>query len=98
MRRRVKPSHGLFSFDWHQLAKIHLHRLKECLKVIEVAKFESDLLKTNRDIAQQRCRILQTFVIEGVGTSSCFPTLQMSVKFCSFVESYFCWLWTDYKF
>ena len=71
---------------------IHLHRLKECLKVIEVAKFKSDLLKTNRDIAQQRCRILQTFVIEGVGTSSCLPTIQRSVKFYSFVESYVCLL------
>ena len=32
------------------LAKIHLDRWKECLKINEGAKFERDVLKTNKDM------------------------------------------------
>ena len=31
-------------------------------KISKAAEFESDLLKTNEDLARQRRRILQTFV------------------------------------
>jgi len=34
-----------------QLAKIHRHRWKERLKISTVAKFESDRMKTNKDVA-----------------------------------------------
>ena len=35
------------ALDWNQLVKICL--VKECLKIGEVAKFESYLLKTNKE-------------------------------------------------
>ena len=42
---------------------------KECLEIRKFAKFESDLLKTNEDIARPQSReILQTFVLWGSGT------------------------------
>ena len=42
---------------------------KECLEIRQFAKFESDLLKTNEDIARPQGReILQTFVWWGSGT------------------------------
>ena len=43
---------------------------KKCLEIRKFAKFESDLLKTNEDIARPQSReILQTFVWWGVGDS-----------------------------
>ena len=44
------------------LQKIHQHHWKELLEIGKIAKFESDLLKTNKDIAPQSREILQTFV------------------------------------
>ena len=40
------------------LAKIHLHHWKDRLKISKVAKFESDRMKTNKDIAPQNRKIL----------------------------------------
>ena len=40
------------------------------LKISKTAKFESDLLKTNKDIASQSRKILQTFVCWGVELAS----------------------------
>ena len=45
---------------------------KERFKISKIAKFESDLLKTNEDIASQSREILQTFVWWGEQT--CHPT------------------------
>ena len=50
-----------------KLRNIRRHDCKERLKIGEIAKFESNLLKTNEDIAPQRCEILQTFVWCGGG-------------------------------
>ena len=44
------------------------HHWKERLKISKIAKFESDLFKTNEDIAPQSREILQTFVWLGGGT------------------------------
>ena len=41
---------------------------KERFKISKIAKFESDLLKTNEDIASQSREILQTFVRWGSQT------------------------------
>ena len=38
------------------------HYWKEHLNISTVAKFERDLLKSNKDIAPQRSKILQMFV------------------------------------
>ena len=42
--------------------KIRRHHRKESLKTSKTAKFESDLLKTNKDTAPQSREILQPFV------------------------------------
>ena len=46
-----------------------MNTTKKHLKSVEFAKFESDLFKSNEDIAPQSCEILQTFVFWGA--SSC---------------------------
>ena len=46
------------TFDWDQLGKILQHSWKKYLKISsKVVNFESDLLKTNEDIAPQRRKI-----------------------------------------
>ena len=46
------------TFDWDQLGKIFQHSWKKYLKISsKVINFESDLLKTNEDIAPQRREI-----------------------------------------
>ena len=46
------------TFDWDQLGKILQHSWKKYLKISsKVINFESDLLKTNEDIAPQRREI-----------------------------------------
>ena len=47
---------------------------KERFKISKIAKFESDLLKTNEDIASQSREILQTFVWWGAQTWSTTTT------------------------
>ena len=56
------------------LKKIRQHSWKERLKISIVAKFESDLVKTNQDMAPQS----RTLVWWGVGQDSA-PTIQTSV-------------------
>ena len=51
-----------------------MNKLEERLKFNKIAKFESDLLKTNEGTAPQSREILQTFVT--------------SVNFCNFKELY----------
>ena len=48
--------------------KIRGHHWKEGLKISKIVKFESDLLKTNEDVASQSREILQTFVWWGAQT------------------------------
>ena len=50
------PFHGFF--NWDQLAKICQHDRRERPWISKVAKFESNFLKTNEDIAPQSRRIL----------------------------------------
>ena len=61
---------------------------KKCLEIRKFAKFESDLLKTNEDIARPQSReILQTFVWWGVGDSlgPFFLVISSRVKCGSFL-------------
>ena len=69
-----RPFHSFNSWlgFWDQLAKTREHSWKEHLETGEAAKFESDLFKTNEDIAPVSHRILQTFVQGGEGRS-CLP-------------------------
>ena len=73
-----------------------LHSEKKWLEIRKFAKFESDLLKTNEDIAGTQSReILQTFVWWGLETVLVPPphpphphNLQTSVDFSNFTELY----------
>ena len=78
---KIDPSTVFSTFDMDQLAKIHQHRWKECLKINKAAKFESDMLKTNEELHPQSREILQT----GKFVS---PTIQTSVKFRDFAKLY----------
>jgi len=55
----IDPSTVFSTFHRDQLAKIHRHRWKECLKINKVSKFESDRMKTNKDMAPQSRKILE---------------------------------------
>ena len=51
------------SFDMDHLAKIHRRRWKERFKINKVAKFPSEMFKTNaEDMQPQRRKILYTLV------------------------------------
>ena len=54
-----------------QLGKIRRQHWKERLKLSKTAKFESDTSLASKDIAQQSCENLQTFV--WWGASLCPP-------------------------
>ena len=45
------------------------HHWKQRLKISKIAKFESDLSKTDEEIAPQSRKILRTFVWWGPGTN-----------------------------
>ena len=49
-----RPFYGFLTFDMDKLGIIRRHRWKERLKISKSAKFDSDLLKTNKDIAPPR--------------------------------------------
>ena len=49
---------SIIEVSMDQLVKIRQYSCKESLKISVVAKFESDLWKTNLDIALQSCEIL----------------------------------------
>ena len=75
------------TFYMDKLTKIYRHRWKENLKISNLAKFESDRIKTNKDMAPQSSTILWTFVWwggGGVGGKFGPPTIQMPVKFRDF--------------
>ena len=46
----------------NKLGKIRRIHWKKGLKISKIAKFETDLLKTNEGIAPQSPEVLQTFV------------------------------------
>ena len=57
-----RPFHGFFQLlTYASFGKIRRHHWKERLKIIKIAKFESNLLKANGDRAPQSCEIFQTF-------------------------------------
>ena len=70
-----------------KLRNIRRHHWKERLKIADIAKFESNLLKTNEEIAPRRCEILQTSVWWGGGTNLP-PTIQTSVNYHNFAQLY----------
>ena len=70
-----------------QLAKIHRRRWKERLKIIKVAKFESEMLKTNKDMYPQRRENLHTLIYSG-WWHFVPVTIQTSVKFRDFAKLY----------
>ena len=45
-----------------KLGKIRWHHWKKRLQIIKIANFESDLLRTNENIAHQSLEIFQTFL------------------------------------
>ena len=56
----IVPATVFSTSDMDQLRKILAHHWKERLKISKIAKFETDLLKTNEDIAPRQNReILQ---------------------------------------
>ena len=54
----IDPSTVFSTFDVDQLRKIHQDHRKKHLKISKVAKFESDRMKTNKDIAPKSLKIL----------------------------------------
>ena len=88
----IFPSQFFSTFDMDKLGKIHPFCWKEDFLISKIAKFANDLLKTNEDIGPQSPKILQTFVLLGVGGggTNLPPAIQMSVNFGNFVEVYPC--------
>ena len=82
----------MFFFDLDKLGKISRHHWKEGLKIINIAKFERDLLKTKRrSISKSERHLRKTLqMLERVRVQSCppAPTIQTSVTFCNFAELY----------
>ena len=53
----MDPSTVSSTLDMGQSGKIRWHHWKEHHKISKIAKFQSDLLKTNEDAASQSCKI-----------------------------------------
>ena len=68
-RPKIDPS-TVLNFDMDKLGKHPWISLERAPLTSKTAKFESDLLKTNEDIASQRREILQTLVYGG-GQKTC---------------------------
>ena len=90
---RNRPFHGFFSptFFLSKIGKICLLRWKERLSINKIAKFEIDLLKTNKDIAPQSRNIFEKFVWWGYKLS---PHHTTAVNFRNFAYVYLCSLKT----
>ena len=77
------------TFDMDKLGKIcHL-----CWKEhhSKITKFESDLFKTNEDMALERHTILEMFVwYRGARGTNFAPTIQMFANLPNFAELYLC--------
>ena len=59
-----------------KLGETRRHHWKERLKISNIAKFESDLFKTNEDIAPESRKILRTFFLPG----------PLHTNFCKFLQ------------
>ena len=57
-----RPFYGFLTFDMDKLRIIRRHHWKERLKISNIAKFGSDLLEPNENIAPQSRGILQMFL------------------------------------
>ena len=90
-RPKIDPS-TVLNFDMDKLGKNPWISLERAPLTSKTAKFESDLLKTNEDIASQRREILQTLVYGG-GQKNLPLTMQTSVHFHNFAKLYLgsCW-------
>ena len=90
-RPKIDPS-TVLNFDMDKLGKHPWTSLERAPLTSKTAKFESDLLKTNEDIASQRREILQTLVYGG-GQKNLPLTMQTSVHFHNFAKLYLgsCW-------
>ena len=83
-----RPFHCFFQLlTWTSVGYIRRHQWKECLTTSKIAKFESDLLKTNEETASQSREILVTAVCmvgaggEGEGLKLCpLPTFPLPYK------------------
>ena len=62
IRKENFPQFFFSTFDVDKLGKIRRYHWKQSIKISEIAKFESDLLKTNDEIAPQKREILNTFL------------------------------------
>ena len=78
----------VFFFNFGQVREIRRHHWKERLEISEIAKFESDLLKTNKDITPHIHDILQTFYRHKVEGTNFLPPYKPSVNFRNFGERY----------
>ena len=67
IRKENFPQFFFSTFDVDKLGKIRRYHWKQSLKISEIAKFESDLLKTNDEIAPQKREILTLFYGSGGG-------------------------------
>ena len=77
---KIHPFTVFSTFNLDQLGK-------ERLKISKIAKFESDLLKTNQDIAPQFAKFYRRLFGGGVQTCHA-PTIQTAVNFHNFAEVY----------
>ena len=96
---QIELSTIFLTFHWDQLGNIRQRGWIERLKISKVDKFESDLLKTNENIATQSRDILQTFVWWEASSFSTPPIplpppppyedLQTSAKFATLRSCFF---------
>ena len=81
-----RPFYGFLPFDMDKLGIIRRHHWKERLKSSKAAKFESDLLKPNENIAPQSREILQTFVWWGHKLAHHQTNVCKSSKLCGAIS------------
>ena len=73
IRKENFPQFFFSTFDMDRLGKTRRHHWKQRLKISKTAKFESDLLKSNDDIAPQKREILTCFYGSGGGGGAPHP-------------------------
>ena len=86
----LTPVFFLSTFDLDKLGEIRWHHWKEPLKIKDIAKFESDLVKSNKDMAPQlnlKSRNLRHFCMVG-GTNLAPTRTNVLLNFCNFAELY----------
>ena len=68
-----------------QLGKVRQHHWKERLQISQTTKFESDLLKTNEDMAHKSRHFTDVCM---AGSTNLPPNIQRSVNFRNFAKLY----------